>query len=201
MPKRLHIAALALLLLAGGLIGLMAVWQTGPGAGSAASGKALIGGPFSLVNQHGERVTEKDLIGKFTLIYFGYTFCPDFCPMSLSVMSEALDLLKPDQADEITPVFISVDPARDTVEQLADYAPHFHPRLIALTGTDDEVKAAAKSYRIYYAIPPHEGDDYAVDHSTFIYLMGPDGAYRTHFNHSASPEEIAEHLKAEAKKG
>jgi len=116
-------------------------------------------------------------------------------------MSEALELLDPDQAKTITPVFFTVDPARDTVEQLADYAPHFHPRLIALTGTDDEVKAAAKAYRIYYGIPPHDGDDYAVDHSTFIYLMGPDGDYRTHFNHGASAEEIAEGLKAETKKG
>ena len=197
MPRHLIIASILLLVI--GLAGLT-LWQGGR-AGSIAGGQALIGGPISLVNQHGERVTEKDLAGGFTLVYFGYTFCPDFCPMSLSTMTEALELMAPEQAERITPVFISVDPARDTVEQLADYAPHFHPRLIALTGTDEEIKAAAKAYRIYYNVPPNQDEDYAVDHSTFTYLMGPDGSYLTHFNHSATPEDIAERLRAEVKKG
>lgn len=201
MPKRLIITAAAFFLVIASLIGITVIWQGGTKAGPAAGGKALIGGSFSLVNQHGERMTEKDFSGKFMVAYFGYTFCPDFCPLGLSTITDALELLDEDQAAEFTPVFFSVDPARDTVEQLADYAPNFHPRLIALTGTDDEVKAAAKAYRIYYAIPPHDGDDYPVDHSTFIYLMGPDGSYRTHFNHNASPEEIAERLKDEVKKG
>lgn len=202
MPTRLLVLAVALILLLGSLVGLSVFWQGGSNAGAASGGKALIGGPFSLVNQHGDRMTEKDFSGKFMLTYFGYTFCPDFCPLGLSTITEALELVNPDQAAKVTPVFFSVDPARDTVEQLADYAPNFHPSLIALTGTDEEVAAAAKVYRIYYAIPPHEGkDDYAVDHSTFIYLMGPDGTYRTHFNHNASPEEIAERLMDEMKKG
>lgn len=201
MPTRLMVAALALILVVGGLVGLSMIWRDGSVAGTETGGNALIGGPFSLVNQHGERMTKKDFSGRFMLVYFGYTFCPDFCPLGLSTITEALELLDQDQAEQITPVFFSVDPARDTVEQLADYAPNFHPRLIALTGTDDEVKTAAKAYRIYYAIPPHNDDNYAVDHSTFIYLMGPDGTYRTHFNHSTSPEELAERLKDEVKKG
>ena len=202
MPTRLLVLAVALILLLGGLVGLSVFWQSNSNADTASSGKALIGGPFSLINQHGERMTEKDFSGKFMLTYFGYTFCPDFCPLGLSTITEALELVENDQAARVAPVFFSVDPARDTVDQLADYAPNFHPSLIALTGTDDEVAAAAKAYRIYYAIPDHDGgDDYAVDHSTFIYLMGPDGTYRTHFNHNASPEEIAERLKEELKKG
>lgn len=201
MPTRLLVVLVAALLVLGSLLGLSYFWQGGSLAGAASGGKALIGGPFSMVNQHGKRMTEKDFSGQFMLTYFGYTFCPDFCPLGLSTITEALEMLDDEQAERITPVFFSVDPARDTVEQLADYAPNFHPRLIALTGTDDEVKAAAKAYRIYYAIPPHEGEDYPVDHSTFIYLMGPDGSYLTHFNHSASPEEIAERLKDETKKG
>lgn len=197
MPTRLlMIAALAILTLAGAFGAILIAKGT-----SDAAGKALIGGPFSLVNQHGERVTEKDFDGKFMLVYFGYTFCPDFCPLGLSTITEALDLLDEGQAAKVTPVFFTVDPARDTVEQLADYATHFHPRLIALTGTDDEVKAAAKAYRIYYAIPSKEDENYAVDHSTFIYLMAPDGSYRTHFSHNTTPEEIAEVLKKELKKG
>jgi len=200
MPTRLLVIAVALLVVLGSLVGLSFVWQNG-NVGSMSGGKALIGGPFSMVNHHGERVTEKDFAGKFMLTYFGYTFCPDFCPLGLSTITEALELLDEDQAGQVTPVFFSVDPARDTVEQLADYATHFHPRLIALTGTDEEVKAAAQAYRIYYAIPSKEDENYAVDHSTFIYLMGPDGTYRTHFNHNASPEEIAEQLRKETKKG
>jgi protein SCO1/2 len=184
-------------LIAGGL-GVALIWQGTNPAG--AGGKALIGGPFSLVDQSGRRVTEKNFEGRFMIAYFGYTFCPDFCPLGLSTITEALELLDEDEGAEVTPVFFTVDPDRDTVERLADYAPHFHPRLLALTGTDEEVATAAKAYRIYYAIPKKEGDDYAVDHSTFIYLMGPDGGYRTHFRHNATPEEIAERLRAELKK-
>lgn len=201
MPTRLVVMAIALILALGALFGLATIWQGSTNAGTGAGGKALIGGPFSLVDQTGRRVTEKDFAGRFMLIYFGYTFCPDFCPLSLSNMTEALDLLDQETAEQITPVFFSVDPIRDTIEQLADYAPNFHPRLVALTGTEDEVAAAAKAYRIYYAIPPHEDDNYAVDHSTFIYLMGPHGIYRTHFSHSATAEEIADRLKDETKKG
>ncbi len=195
MPTRLIVLTVALILCLGSLVGLSLIRQSGGNASAVSSGKALIGGPFSLVNQRGERMTEKDFEGEYMLAYFGYTFCPDFCPMGLSTITAALEMMPQEAAAKVTPVFFSVDPARDTVEQLADYVPHFHPRLIALTGSDEEVKAAAQAYRIYYAIPPHEGEeDYAVDHSTFTYLMGPDGSYLTHFNHDVSPEEIVEQL-------
>ncbi|MEL6964061.1 MAG: SCO family protein [Pseudomonadota bacterium] len=195
MSMRLWVIGIAGVLAITAVVGTMTIWQGTTKAGA----KALIGGPFSLVNQNGERMTEKDFEGRFMIAYFGYTFCPDFCPLGLSTITEALELLDEDQADDITPVFFSVDPTRDTVEQLADYAPHFHPNLMALTGTDEEVAAAAKAYRIYYSIPNKEGDDYAVDHSTFIYLMDPAGGYRTHFSHNATPEEVAARLETELK--
>ena len=161
------------------------------------AGEALIGGPFTLTDQHGERVTEQDFAGRFLLVYFGYTFCPDICPTSLTVMAAAIDELPQAQAEQVVPVFITVDPARDTVEQLADYAPLFHPRLVALTGSEEEVRGAARAYRVYYHVPEEDGDAYLVDHSTFVYLMGPDGSYRTHFGIDASPEEVAERITEE----
>ncbi len=170
------------------------VWHWDAGQGRSSAGEALIGGPFTLTDQHGERVTDQDFAGRYMLIYFGYTYCPDVCPMSLTNMAAALDLLPEEQADQIVPIFITVDPKRDTVEQMAAYAPLFHPRLAALTGSEDEVRQAARTYRVYFHVPDEDGDAYTVDHSTFIYLMGPDGRYRTHFGIDASPEEMAKAL-------
>jgi cytochrome oxidase Cu insertion factor (SCO1/SenC/PrrC family) len=168
-----------------------------PATRSMAGGEALVGGPFTLTDQHGAVVTEQDFAGRYMLIYFGYTYCPDFCPMSLSNMTQALDLLPPEQAEQVTPILITVDPERDTVEQLAEYAPLFHPRLVALTGTPEETRQAAKAYRVYFSKAGNDdGSDYLMDHSTFIYLMGPDGKYVRHFSHSATPEEIAAGIEA-----
>jgi cytochrome oxidase Cu insertion factor (SCO1/SenC/PrrC family) len=176
-------------------VGLVWHWDVRQVQGSA--GEALIGGPFSLTDQHGTQVTEQDFAGRFMLIYFGYTFCPDICPTSLTVMAAALDQLPKEQAEQVVPIFITVDPARDTVEQLSAYAPLFHPRLVALTGSENEVREAARAYRVYYHVPDEEGDAYLVDHSSFIYLMGPDGGYRTHFGTNASPEAMAEAIGKE----
>lgn len=164
----------------------------------AGAGTVDIGGPFRLTNQYGERVTAEDFAGKHMMIYFGYTFCPDICPMTLANMSQALDQLPEDAAEQVVPIFITVDPERDTVEQLSEYAPLFHPRLVALTGTDAEVKAAARAYRVYFSkVEDDDGGDYLVDHSSFVFLMGPDGDYVTHFGHSATPEDMAAALKGE----
>ncbi len=164
------------------------------------SGKALIGGPFSLTDQTGAARSEKDLEGRYALIYFGYTYCPDICPTSLSVMTQALDLLAESEADKaaaVLPVFITVDPERDNVEALASYASHFHPRLLALTGTPEQVDIAAKAYRIYYQkVEQDSSTEYLMDHSSILYLMGPDGGYLTHFTHNSNPEEIAKGLSA-----
>ena len=173
------------------------VWHWDGRQVQTSAGEALIGGPFTLIDQHGARVTEQDFAGRFMLVYFGYTFCPDICPTSLTVMAAALDQLPEAQAEQVVPILITVDPARDTVEQLADYAPLFHPRLVALTGSEEEVREAARAYRVYYHVPEEDGDAYLVDHSTFVYLMGPDGSYRTHFGIDASPEAMAEAIGEE----
>ncbi|HEY9163120.1 MAG TPA: SCO family protein, partial [Magnetovibrio sp.] len=136
--------------------------------------RATIGGPFTLTDSTGKRVTDKDFQGKYMLIYFGYTFCPDVCPTSLSIMAEALDALTPEQLAKVTPVFVTVDPERDTPEVMAAYVPNFHPKLVGLTGTLEEVKAAARGYKAYYA-KVNEADpdgNYTMDHSSITYLMG-----------------------------
>jgi protein SCO1/2 len=173
-----------------------------PASRSMAGGEALVGGPFTLIDQHGEQVTEQDFAGRYMLIYFGYTYCPDFCPMSLSNMTRAMDLLPPEAAEQVVPIFITVDPERDTVAQLAEYAPLFHPRLVGLTGSAAAIKQAAQAYRVYFAKSGDgDSDAYLMDHSTFIYLMGPDGAYVRHFAHSATPEEMAAAIEAAIAEG
>lgn len=154
-----------------------------------------IGGPFNLVDQHGRTVTEADFRGRYMLIYFGYTFCPDVCPTELQAMSQAVDQLGP-AGEKVTPVFITVDPARDTVEQLAGYAEHFHPRLVALTGSPEQVAAAAKVYRVYYKkVEQEDSAEYLMDHSSIIYLMGPEGEFLTHFSYGTEPARMAEKIK------
>jgi cytochrome oxidase Cu insertion factor (SCO1/SenC/PrrC family) len=194
LRKLVLLFAVATLVVIGAAVGLVWHWD---GQVRTSAGEALIGGPFTLTDQHGEQVTEQDFSGRFMLVYFGYTFCPDICPTSLTVMAAALDRLPEEQAAQVVPILITVDPARDTVEQLAAYAPLFHPRLVALTGSEEQVRAAARAYRVYYHVPEEEGDAYLVDHSTFVYLMGPDGSYRTHFGIDAAPEQMAEAIAEE----
>jgi protein SCO1/2 len=190
------VAALAFTL--GGLIALLAI----PGAKERflpkqiSVGQALVGGPFSLIDQTGRRVTEQDFRGKYMLMMFGFTFCPDICPSGLQVMSAAIDQLGP-KADAIVPVFISVDHERDTPAQLAQYVKSFSPRLVGLSGTAAEIAVAAKAYRVYYKKVTDEKSTagFTYDHSALIYLMGPDGRYITHFTHAAGPDAIAARLK------
>ena len=159
------------------------------------TGSAEIGGPFALVNQDGKPVTDADFKGKLLLIYFGYTFCPDACPTALGVMASAIDKL--DVAGErVTPILITIDPERDTPQALKDYVGNFHPRLVGLTGSADEIAKAAKEYRVFYQKQPGaSGADYLMDHSTLIYLMGADGKFLTYFGPQATPAEIAEAIR------
>lgn len=159
-------------------------------------GTALVGGPFSLVNQDGKRVTEKDFLGKYMLVFFGYTFCPDVCPTELQVMTAALDQMGP-QADRIQPVFVSIDPARDTPDVLKAYVGNFGPRLVGLTGTPEEVANIAKAYRVYYAKAGNSNSttDYLMDHSSIIYLMGPDGSFVKHMPYTTDAGKLATDLK------
>lgn len=169
-----------------------------PGGGQTKSSSSVsVGGPFTLVNGKGETVTDKNFAGEYMLVYFGYTYCPDVCPTALTDMATALDLLGDDKAKKIQPIFISVDPARDTPEHLAEYVTFFHPRLIGLTGTEQQIKDAARAYRVFYRIgeaAPDDPQDYLVDHTSIIYLIGPDGKLVTHFSHGTTPEAMAERL-------
>ena len=164
-------------------------------AGATSVGRALVGGPFALTDQNGKRVTDKDFRGRYTLVFFGFTNCPDVCPSALQVMTAALDKLG-DKGAQITPVFVSIDPERDTSAQLANYLKSFHPRLVGLTGTPAEVEAVTKAYRVYVKkVPdPKSSAGYSFDHSAIIYLMGPDGGYLAHFTHASNVDAMAERL-------
>ncbi|NVJ98773.1 MAG: SCO family protein [Alphaproteobacteria bacterium] len=156
------------------------------------------GGPFVLTAHTGETVSNRDFLGKYMLIYFGYSFCPDVCPIELGKMSAALTMLENEGLDTSTlqPLFISVDPERDTVEALADYVVDFHPSLIALTGTPEEIAAAAKQYRVYYKKRLQEGmDGYLMDHQSVIFVMGPNGEYQRIFTSRDTPADMAASLK------
>lgn len=195
MPRRpVLIFAALVLLLAAGLGGF--AFMGGSLHGPQGAGTALVGGPFSLLDQDGKRVTEKDFRGKYMLVFFGYTYCPDVCPTELQVMMAALDQLGP-EADRIQPVFVSIDPARDTPEVLKAYVGNFGPRLMGLTGTPGEVAAMAKAYRVFYARASNgsSSTDYLMDHSSIIYLMGPNGSFVRHMAYTTDAQKLAADLK------
>jgi cytochrome oxidase Cu insertion factor (SCO1/SenC/PrrC family) len=149
-----------------------------------------IGGPFDLIDHAGRRRTDEDFRGKVILIYFGYTHCPDVCPTELQALSLALDMLGTD-GDVVQPLFITVDPERDTPSHLADYVTSFHPRLVALTGPHSAIREVALAYKVYFArISPAPDGDYVVEHTGFIYLVGKDGRYRGFLPPGTPPEQI-----------
>ena len=152
---------------------------------------------FMLVDHQGNTVTEKTYRGQWLLVFFGFTNCPDICPTALTDMGNALGILG-EAADKVTPVFITVDPDRDTPEHLKEYLKFFHPRMVGLTGTPEQTAAALKAYKVYAAKALVEGgdaDDYLMDHTSIIYLMGPDGAFMGHFSHGDSPDDIAKGIR------
>ena len=185
------VVAIAALALAG-----LGYWVVPGLMGQEDRGRAMIGGPFSLVDGDGRRFTHEDLTGRHHLIYFGYTFCTDVCPTTLLTATEAIDALEPAVAGRVRLVFVSVDPERDKPGAVKEYMTHFLPGSVGLTGSPAEVRTAAAAYRIYYR--KHEPDadgDYLVDHSSVLYLMDPAGRYLTHFNHKSTPDEIASRLR------
>lgn len=159
------------------------------------SGKALVGGPFKLIDQSGKDVTDRDFRGRHMLVFFGFTHCPDICPAELQVMSAALDQLG-DEAHKVVPIFITLDPERDTQAAIADYVKHFGSNFVGLTGSPEAVAAAAKAYRVAYAKVEIQGaaDGYTVDHSALVYLMDTDGEYVTHFVYGTSADKMAKTL-------
>lgn len=166
-----------------------------PSVNVRSMGQALVGGPFTLTDQTGKRVTDQDFRGQFLLLFFGYTNCPDVCPTALQIMAAALDKLGAN-ARRITPVLISVDPDHDTPALLASYVASFHPRLIGLTGSPAEIDAVTRAYRVYVkkVSDPKSTTGYSIDHSSIIYVMGPDGKYLAHFTHATTPEAMADRL-------
>ena len=167
--------------------------DNGKGAAGTVLGSA-IGGPFTLVDQNGKTVTNTALEGKWLLVYFGYTHCPDACPTTLNNIALALQDLGA-QRDEVRPVFITIDPERDTPQVMKDYVTAFDAPILALTGTAAEVAQAAKNYRVYYAKHPEAGGDYSMDHSSVVYVMDPKGRFTASFTGEDPPAQIAERLK------
>ncbi|KDN39762.1 SCO1 protein [Tilletiaria anomala UBC 951] len=174
---------------------------------SAKVGRPRIGGPFELVaasidpktgTPSGAKVTHEDLQGAFSLVYFGFTNCPDICPEELDKMGTVVDAVSKEFGPVVQPVFVSCDPARDTLAATAKYVADFHPLLLGLTGTYDAVKNACKAYRVYFSTPPgaDPSGDYLVDHSIFFYLMDPEGRFVEAFGRSVGPEETTEKVKA-----
>lgn len=153
-----------------------------------------IGGPFTLTAADGRTVTDRDFRGRWMLVYFGYTHCPDACPTALNDIANALDLLG-DRRGRVAPVFITVDPARDTVPVMRDYLSAFEAPITGLTGSEEAIAGVEREYRVYAARHPEKGGDYSMDHSSIIYVMDPQGRFVTNFTHETSPPEMARKLQ------
>lgn len=178
----------------------MLLFRTAPPGGTqtVSEGRADIGGPFNLVDDQGRPVSEADLKGKVSLIYFGYSFCPDICPTDLQQIAQALDMLEGNPADA-QGIFITIDPERDTPEHMAEHVKLFHPDLRGFTGTPAQIEVAAKAYRAYYKKVSAEqagSSDYLMDHSAFIYLMDRDGQFVRVFGHGVDPAELVAAIRA-----
>jgi protein SCO1/2 len=183
----LLIGAIAAVALVPGVLGRL----TG-GGGGGSIGQALIGGPFKLTTSDGKQVTDADYRGKDMLVFFGFTHCPDVCPTTLQLIAGVLDKLGP-KAGKVVPLFVTIDPERDGPKQLKDYTSSFHPSIVGLTGTSDEIAATAKAYRVYArkVADDQAPDGYTMDHTAIIYLMGPDGKFVTHFTTATSVDAMA----------
>ncbi len=189
------------------IVALAGLWLISRGAGNAdqfaecrqsqvAGGTSAIGGSFELVSETGETVTDQDVLTEPSLIYFGYTFCPDICPMDTLRNADAVTLLE-DRGKIVKPIMISIDPERDTPEVLAEFTDYLHPRMLGLTGSAAQVKAASQAFRTYYKKQePEDGDAeyYLVDHSTFTYLTLPEIGFVEYFRRDVTPEKMAERV-------
>lgn len=188
----LMIAMVAVVAIAG--VGIWRITESAPAPGGSS---VNIGGPFTLTDQTGATVTDKTYDGSYRLIYFGYTFCPDACPTELGVMAQAIEEMGP-AGQKVQPIFITIDPDRDTVQQLKTYVPLFDKRLVGLTGTPQQVAAVAKEYKVYYSKADQPGVDaksYGMNHSSFVYLMDPDGKFLTVFSSDTGSDKMAAEIK------
>lgn len=189
------LAAISLAALLGGTAAYVILSRQGDAFAQCRQGQFAggdIGGPFTLVNTKGETVTDADVLAKPSLVYFGYTFCPDVCPFDMARNAEAVDILD-ERGFDVTPVFITIDPDRDTPEALADYEFNMHPKLVALTGTPEQVQSAANAYRTVYRKQESEDPDfYVMDHMTFTYLMLPGTGFVDFFRRELTSDQMAE---------
>lgn len=198
MPRRLPWVLIPVALILALVLGTL-VWRASeelPGLGRViGSGTPAIGAPFSLIDQDGRKRSSGDFHGRYMLIYFGYTYCPDVCPTTLALMGDALAKVDPKGA-RIVPVFITIDPERDTPAKLKDYVRSFGPQFVGLTGDLKTITKVASDYRVYFRKHPLEGGNYGMDHSSVIYLMGPDGKFVTYWDDTAvGPDKLAEELR------
>jgi cytochrome oxidase Cu insertion factor (SCO1/SenC/PrrC family) len=163
---------------------------------NADKGVALVGGPFTMVNQKGETVTDKTFLGKPMLLFFGFTFCPDICPTEMQVMAAALDDLG-DAGADIQPIFVTIDPERDTPEVMANYVANFGPRFTGLTGSPAQIAEMARQYRVFYSKQenPKDPANYLMDHSSIIYLMDAQGKFLKHFSYTTDAKALGEGLR------
>lgn len=181
---------LALVIIGGGLI-----YRLMTASDETQQSPLAIGGPFTLTDASGAVRRDTDFRGKLMLIYFGYTYCPDVCPTTLTMMSDAMTKLGPDAA-KIVPIFVTVDPGRDTPAQMKQYMESFDPHFVALTGTDAGIAQVAQEYRVYYRkVAGDNGAPYTMDHSSVIYLMARDGNYLGHFNANIGASDLARALQ------
>ncbi|GAA5902813.1 hypothetical protein JCM6882_009132 [Rhodosporidiobolus microsporus] len=159
---------------------------------AARVGRPKIGGPFVLTDQEGKEFSDKDLLGKWSMVYFGFTNCPDICPEELDKMTLVVDGISKSHQTDILPVFITCDPARDDVKAVKTYVKDFHPSLVGLTGAYEDIKKTCKAYRVYFSTPPNAKptDDYLVDHSIFFYLMDPNGKFVDAFGRSMGAPDV-----------
>ena len=194
-PKLIAISAsVAIAALLGGTMGWIMMNDSRAGLPDCGGGQiagGTLGGDFTLVNSAGQTVTDKDVITGPTIVYFGYTFCPDVCPLDSARNAAAVDILD-EMGKPVTPIFISIDPARDTPEVVGAFAHNFHDRMIGLTGSDEQVAAASKAYRTFYQKQDGDPQSYLVDHSTFSYLVFPGLGVVDFFGHDETPEAVAE---------
>ena len=177
---------------------VLAAGLAGTGAymwGRAPAPAAGIGGPFTLLDGAGRTVTDRDFRGKWMLVYFGYTHCPDACPTALGDMANAYDLLGAGR-DKVAMMFITVDPERDTPAVMKDYVSNFDAPILGLSGSTTQVAAAEAGYRVYAAKHPEKDGSYSMDHSSIIYVMDPSGRFVANFTHETAPQQIADKMRA-----
>ncbi len=200
-----HVRQMALLCFFGFALGTISAWievnrmadrvaLIEPAAGTSLAG-AAIGGSFSLINQDGAPVTEQTYAGAYQLVFFGFTNCPEICPAGLGKMTAALDSLGK-EAEGIQPLFITVDPQRDTPEVMKEYVAQFHPRLAGLTGSDEQIGAVQSAYKVYAAkVDGATAGSYSMDHSAYTFFMSPDGQPLTMFSSEGTPDAMAKEMR------